>query len=1337
MSFTGSVTLNSGATWTEPASGNGANNTYNFANNFVNNATTFTAAGTGIHTFSGAGMTLSGTTGTTIPSVAVTGTRTLSGTLTVSTALTGAGTLTMGGTGVLNIGGTSTITTLTATAVGNTVNYTGTGTSQAVKATTYANLIFSGAGTKTMATGTVVNGNLSIRPTGTATASIGALLTLNVGRLVLGGTTQVSGTWGGTTSGATYINTTYFAATTGKLNVTAGSATRLVVTLPSQTFTSGTGNSGTVIPQTAGTSFNLMLSAVDAANNIDTTFTGSKAVSYSGPGNAPAGDTPSYTTTATFVNGQATSLATTLTKAETTTVTATISGLTAVASSSLTVNAGAVSASKSTLGASPSSVTADGSTTSAITVTLNDAYGNPVSGKSVSLNHTAGAGTPTITTVVNTTDSSGHGSWTVKSTTAAADTFTAIDTGDTPNVTVTATSVVTFTAGALHHYAITFSATPAYQNDPFTTTITAKDINNNTVITNTTVVMSSATPSTMMYEDPADPGHYYYEGAGPSYRTRSLSGGVASLKMQSTATGIGVTITATDGSSPGPITGSSTIDFEVLVGAYRTWGAGGAARNWSGSTTWQTYDNVSGWQATATPPNNSTPTPITILAGDTVTVDSSILVNQVHIQGQVTVPNGVTLTVQTASTESTSIPGLEVYGTVTVASGGTLTIATGTYESTVQVFAGGVLDNTGTINSTTGTLDFEPGAPGGTYRHSYTSGGTIPTATWDPGAVCEIAGYTSSTGPSGLGQSFYDVVWNCTGQTADCSVDLSTATIDHNFTVSSTGTKALVLGGNVTVRSGGTLSIASGARLYCAGYSVSGAGDFDLPVGAYLGIGHASGIAASGASGNVQNTGTRHFSSGANYIYNGTTTPQSAGLGLPANVHTLTVANTAGSGVVSLDQSLGVNDTLTLTSGTLSIGGNTLTIENALSTASGTLTGGASSALVITDAGGTAAVTLPTVNSGLQNFTINRATGINLGASLSVSGTLTLTLGKITTGASTLILTTAGTVFGGGSSSYVAGTLKKGFGSTGSGQSFAFPIGDATSYTPVALANMAITTIGNLTASTTAADQTGGANGLNPIKSVNRYWTITADTLVVSSYDPTFTFVAGDVDSSADTGNFVIRKYNGSAWSATTTGTRTSSSTATTGLSSFSEFDIGEDLPVATPKTFSRQPNTSLKMLISDLMVDNTDFGGATPSFASVAASSDQGATVWSSGLWVFYLPNSAGTADTFSYTISGQGGGTVNGTVTVNLDSPGAGGASGSISLIGNVATVRMYGLPGVQYEVQRSTDLVGWITLTSTELTPLTPPITASSADGSISFTDTFSGTPPTSAYYRVVAY
>ncbi|OYU95156.1 MAG: hypothetical protein CFE21_12680 [Bacteroidetes bacterium B1(2017)] len=281
MTFNGNVTLNNTATWTEPASGNGSANTFVFASNFINNALSFSALSTATagHTFSGTNKTISGSTITSFVNVAVTGTITNKNTLTVTTALTGGGTLTQWATGVLNIGGTNTITTLIATSLGNTVNYTGA--AQTVKTGTYNNLTLSGTGSKTTSTVTV-NGVLSMEGSATASANItyganatlqyntsatprtsgttewpasftatggviiksgtitlnGAKtalpkLTISGGVLNLGGFTSTgcsvlilgtsgqtaTGTYGFTGSGASNINATYFAGT-GTVNVT-------------------------------------------------------------------------------------------------------------------------------------------------------------------------------------------------------------------------------------------------------------------------------------------------------------------------------------------------------------------------------------------------------------------------------------------------------------------------------------------------------------------------------------------------------------------------------------------------------------------------------------------------------------------------------------------------------------------------------------------------------------------------------------------------------------------------------------------------------------------------------------------------------------------------------------------------------------------------------------------------------------------------------------------------------------------------------------------------------------------------------------------------------------
>lgn len=314
ITFTGVVTLNNGSIWNEPSSGNGANNTYTFANNLVNNATSFNAVGTGIHTFSGASRTFSGSTTTIIPLVAITGSYTNNSVFTVTNALSGSGTLinsagstlTIGGistinttlanagtlnlngssgattttnftnTGTINVNGSNSIasitnssqlnisaspvptfTTLTATSAGNIVNYNGAG--QIVRANSYSNLILSGSGTKTFpSTVVTIGANLNINSGIVANLSTA---THTASTLTLGAMSTPSGTWGHTVSNPANINDIYFAATTGKVNVSTASCTLAAynVTGPGGSFCSTSSGSAIGLSNSeTGVSYQLM-----------------------------------------------------------------------------------------------------------------------------------------------------------------------------------------------------------------------------------------------------------------------------------------------------------------------------------------------------------------------------------------------------------------------------------------------------------------------------------------------------------------------------------------------------------------------------------------------------------------------------------------------------------------------------------------------------------------------------------------------------------------------------------------------------------------------------------------------------------------------------------------------------------------------------------------------------------------------------------------------------------------------------------------------------------------------------------------------------------------------
>ena len=143
-----------------------------------------------------------------------------------------------------------------------------------------------------------------------------------------------------------------------------------------------------------------------------------------------------------------------------------------------------------------------------------------------------------------------------------------------------------------------------------------------------------------------------------------------------------------------------------------------------------------------------------------------------------------------------------------------------------------------------------------------------------------------------------------------------------------TGTGAGTLQGAVVVNA--FVDVQLGGVLSTNCQPLSGAATFTLQAGGTLVICDPAGISLSGASGAVQTTGPRSFSTDASYTYNGPA-GQDTGLGLPATVRALTVANPGGLGLI---QNLAVRQRVRLTTtGNLVLSGQTLTL---LSDAGGT-----------------------------------------------------------------------------------------------------------------------------------------------------------------------------------------------------------------------------------------------------------------------------------------------------------------------------------------------------------------------------------------------------------------
>ncbi|MFZ4521386.1 MAG: cytochrome c3 family protein [Bacteroidales bacterium] len=200
-----------------------------------------------------------------------------------------------------------------------------------------------------------------------------------------------------------------------------------------------------------------------------------------------------------------------------------------------------------------------------------------------------------------------------------------------------------------------------------------------------------------------------------------------------------------------------------------------------------------------------------------------------------------------------------------------------------------------------------------------------------------------------------------------------------------------------------------------------------------------------------------------------------------------------------------------------------------------------------------------------NNVTLSNTAGLNIATSPTINGTLTFANGKITTGVNRLILGSSAVISGAGAGKYVFGTVEL-FIPNAPAPAVTFPIGDATNYTPVLISFSGTTSgSGSIFAFTTPGDHPDILNsGINPSLSVNRNWTISQGAVPVGGfnfYNGTFTFINGtpiDLDAGANAGNFIISKLTGGSWESTSTGTRTTTSTQATGMTSFGTYQPGE-----------------------------------------------------------------------------------------------------------------------------------------------------------------------------------
>jgi|GEM_PF-1426046 len=144
----------------------------------------------------------------------------------------------------------------------------------------------------------------------------------------------------------------------------------------------------------------------------------------------------------------------------------------------------------------------------------------------------------------------------------------------------------------------------------------------------------------------------------------------------------------------------------------------------------------------------------------------------------------------------------------------------------------------------------------------------------------------------------------------------------------------LLLSGNLPVAV--TRNFTVNGTLNCGTGLVEGAGSFTLASGATLIMSSPEGITTSGATGNIQVTGSRSYNTGASYVYNSASANPVTGNGLPATVAGFTVNTLSVDPLTLSGTSLTVTGNITISNGSrLEIGSTKQLTVNGTSTMNG------------------------------------------------------------------------------------------------------------------------------------------------------------------------------------------------------------------------------------------------------------------------------------------------------------------------------------------------------------------------------------------------------------------
>lgn len=483
------------------------------------------------------------------------------------------------------------------------------------------------------------------------------------------------------------------------------------------------------------------------------------------------------------------------------------------------------------------------------------------------------------------------------------------------------------------------------------------------------------------------------------------------------------------------------------------------------------------------------------------------------------------LTISNTSASVSSGVNVTVNGTGNINASAVFVQTAGTFAaSAAATTVNGILRTTGTgaVTGSAANLIF---SSTGQYNHNR-DGGVFPTATWNTGSLVNLNGLVS-TAPTGLGQTFSDFTYNCTGQTGTINLGLTASFSCRDFSFQSSGSgpsiTSLITGTAATFTINRDMFVSGGSLV-----GTNGTGTLTLNINRNFEISNGTFNFSSNGNCNINHLNDFTQSGGTFTRTAGTATWSFAKVGLPLAYAVQNISQTGGTmsgtftfraGAIASNYSLptlitdlniGANATFTNLSGngidfgTFVLTGSTFNAINGatLFTANpnGFVSAPTASGSVQTSArtigtsvnyvfnGATPQVTGSLTSATVTFLTLANTTGVTLtnNTAINTGGQLSFaTAGLFSLGSSNLTFNGTATTFGVASDRYIrtngAGRCIR----TVSSSPILFPIGNS-AYNPITLTNTGTSDafgIRVIDAITTPTQNDG-------TKLVNRYWEV-------------------------------------------------------------------------------------------------------------------------------------------------------------------------------------------------------------------------------------------------------